>query len=128
MSGIEILVIIVGLLMGYWIVSLFGEGSRTQNQQARQQAWSGPESQRETEARQWQRQAEEFALAPWHEVLNVSPNAEIDEIRRAYKILMSQYHPDKVTSLGPELRELCERKTKEINAAYDQAMSERGAA
>lgn len=38
---------------------------------------------------------------------------------------MSQYHPDKVASLGPELRDLCERKTKEINTAYDQAMAEK---
>lgn len=38
---------------------------------------------------------------------------------------MSQYHPDKVASLGPELRDLCERKTKEINTAYDQAIAEK---
>lgn len=39
---------------------------------------------------------------------------------------MRQYHPDKVASLGPELRDLCECKTKEINIAYDRAMAERG--
>jgi DnaJ-domain-containing protein 1 len=32
---------------------------------------------------------------------------------------MSQYHPDKVNSLGPEFRELAESKSKEINRAFD---------
>jgi DnaJ domain len=41
------------------------------------------------------------------------------QIRLKYLGLVSQYHPDKVQHLGPELRELAEIKTKEINAAYD---------
>lgn len=41
------------------------------------------------------------------------------QIRLKYLGLVSQYHPDKVQHLGPELRELAETKTKEINAAYD---------
>jgi DnaJ-domain-containing protein 1 len=32
---------------------------------------------------------------------------------------MTEYHPDKVASLGPELRALAEKKSKEINAAYE---------
>jgi hypothetical protein len=41
------------------------------------------------------------------------------QIRLKYLGLVSQYHPDKVQHLGPELQELAETKTKEINAAYD---------
>lgn len=41
------------------------------------------------------------------------------EIRSKYLQSVALYHPDKVQHLGPELRELAERKTKEINAAYD---------
>ncbi len=40
-------------------------------------------------------------------------------IRKRYLELISQYHPDKVDGLGPELKELAEQKTKEINIAYD---------
>jgi len=40
-------------------------------------------------------------------------------IRKKYIELISKYHPDKVAELGPELIELAERKTKEINAAYE---------
>lgn len=31
---------------------------------------------------------------------------------------MQSYHPDKVASLGDELKELAEKKTKDINEAY----------
>jgi len=41
------------------------------------------------------------------------------QVRIKYLELVSQYHPDKVQHLGPELQELAELKTKEINAAYD---------
>jgi len=43
----------------------------------------------------------------------------MSKIRRAYLGLMRQYHPDRVMTLGPELRELAEQKAKEINRAYE---------
>lgn len=134
MSGTELLVIVFGLFIGYWVVSLFGSSNKGQKEPPREQSGPDPEAQRRREQadreaqeqqREQQRQRQAEAPASWHEVLNVSPNADTQEIRRAYKSLMSQYHPDKVAALGPELRELCERKTKEINAAYDRAMAER---
>jgi hypothetical protein len=131
MTGTEIIVIVVGLLIGYWIVSAFGGNSRKPQQQPGQQARPGPEMRRQAQdetgrdEQQWPQQGE--PPAAWPEILNVPPDASIDEIRRAYKTLISQYHPDKVAALGPELRELCEAKSKEINAAYDQALAERGA-
>jgi DnaJ like chaperone protein len=59
-------------------------------------------------------------------VLNIDANASVEKIRAAYQTLMSQYHPDKVASLGAELRELAERKSKEIGVAYREAMRSRG--
>jgi DnaJ like chaperone protein len=35
---------------------------------------------------------------------------------------MAEYHPDKVAQLGEELRILAEAKSKEINAAYSEAL------
>ena len=68
------------------------------------------------------------AFAPaWTRVLEVPADASLDEIREAYRRLMSQYHPDKVASLGRELRELADAKSKDISAAYQQALAERGA-
>lgn len=55
----------------------------------------------------------------WFEVLQVNSTANLDEIKAAYKKKISQYHPDKVAKLGLEFQEIAERKSKEINAAYE---------
>ena len=55
-----------------------------------------------------------------YQVLGVSPQASPEEVRHAYQKLVQQYHPDQVAHLGEELREVAERRTKEINAAYNQ--------
>jgi DnaJ like chaperone protein len=129
MSGTELIVVIVGALLGYWIVSQFG--ARKSDPQQQQPGNRDPYDWLRRDSGQAGRKAEEqrpqtdASVPAWHETLQVAPDASIEEIRRAYRSLMSQYHPDKVASLGPELRELCERKTKEINTAYDRAMAER---
>jgi len=52
-------------------------------------------------------------------VLGVSCNASPEEIKKAYKRLAAQYHPDKVHHLAEDFRELAEKRFKEIQAAYD---------
>jgi DnaJ-domain-containing protein 1 len=65
---------------------------------------------------------EEVSHRPWYEVLDVDSNASLADIKLAYKRKISQYHPDKVAALGPELTQLAEAKTREINSAYDKAI------
>ncbi len=54
-----------------------------------------------------------------HEVLGVRPRASRRDIERAFRSRMKQYDPDQVAHLGPELRELAERKADQIRAARD---------
>ena len=54
---------------------------------------------------------------PW-QVLGVKRGASAPDIHSAYRRRMAEYHPDKVQSLGPELRELAARRAVEINEAY----------
>ena len=54
---------------------------------------------------------------PWR-VLGITPDATQREIQGAFKEQMKRYHPDRVSHLGEELREVAERKTKDINRAY----------
>jgi DnaJ like chaperone protein len=53
--------------------------------------------------------------------LGVNASASDAEIKRAYRRLMSQNHPDKLAARGlPEsMREIAEERTREINTAYD---------
>jgi hypothetical protein len=54
----------------------------------------------------------------YYKVLELSKGAKIDDIKKAYKTLISQYHPDKVSNLGSDLQKLAIKKTQEINEAY----------
>ena len=56
-------------------------------------------------------------------VLGLSKGASNSEIRKAYRRLANQYHPDKVLHLGSEFKELAEIRFKEIQAAYQELKS-----
>lgn len=58
----------------------------------------------------------------WFEILGVAASSSAGEVTRAYRIKISQYHPDKVSKLGLEIRQLAETRSKEINSAYDEWM------
>jgi DnaJ like chaperone protein len=59
--------------------------------------------------------------------LGLEKNATMEEIKKAYRKLSMQYHPDKVRHLGEEFRKVAEEKMKEINAAYDYFKKAAGA-
>ena len=67
-------------------------------------------------------------LADAYAALGVSPDAAPSEIKRAYRKLISQNHPDKLAARGlPEsMRAVAEERSREINAAYDLIKSARG--
>ena len=52
-----------------------------------------------------------------YEVLGLKPGATQEEIKKAYRNLIKQYHPDQYGD-NP-LKDLAEEKMRDINAAYD---------
>ena len=60
--------------------------------------------------------------------LGVQPDASAQEIKRAYRKLVSQYHPDKLVSQGlpEEMMEVSKKRVREINAAYDKIKASKG--
>lgn len=117
MSGLEITVIVAGLLIGYWLVSM----ATKKNRSAREQ--SGPS---ENVFKKQTKPVAEDINGSWSHVLQVSENASLEEIRKAYKTQISQYHPDKVAALGVELQQLADKKSKEIGHAYRTALQLHG--
>jgi len=61
-----------------------------------------------------------------YNILGVSPEADIETIKKAYREMASKYHPDKVSHLGPEFQKLAEEKFKKINEAYQQIRRAKG--
>ncbi len=57
---------------------------------------------------------EAFAL------LGVGQGCTPDELAHAYHQKMSQWHPDKLETMAPELREYATRQTQRINEAYQK--------
>jgi DnaJ like chaperone protein len=60
--------------------------------------------------------------------LGLKKEATDQEIKKAYRKLVSQYHPDKLVSRGlpDEMMEMSKKRVREINAAYDQIKTARG--
>ena len=54
-----------------------------------------------------------------YDLLNVSPAAEDNEIRKAYYKLAKIHHPDKAQDVNAEEKEKAEEKFKEIKFAYE---------
>lgn len=61
-----------------------------------------------------------------YKILEVSPEATNDEIKKAYRELAKKYHPDKVAHLGEEIKQAAEEKFTKLNAAYEAVKQERG--
>ncbi|OQP34360.1 MULTISPECIES: co-chaperone DjlA [Pantoea] len=61
-------------------------------------------------------------------VLGVKSSDDATTIKRAYRKLMSEHHPDKLVAKGlpPEMMEMAKQKAQEIQAAYDLIRREKG--
>ena len=61
-----------------------------------------------------------------YKILEITPEASVDEIKKAYRRMAKKYHPDKVEHLGEAHKKGAEAKFKEVLKAYEQLQKERG--
>jgi DnaJ like chaperone protein len=61
-----------------------------------------------------------------YQILEITPDASDDEVKKAYHKMAVKYHPDKVSHLGPDIQKSAKEKFQELNAAYNGIKNERG--
>jgi DnaJ like chaperone protein len=68
------------------------------------------------------------ALGDAYAILNISKKATDAEVKKAYRRLTSQHHPDKLVAKGlpEEMMKMAAEKTHEIRQAYEQIREARG--
>jgi len=59
-------------------------------------------------------------------VLGIDRNADDRAVKRAYRKLISEHHPDRLGDLPEDMRKRAESRASEINAAYDRIKEMRG--
>ena len=61
-------------------------------------------------------------------VLGLDERASDQEVKRAYRKLVGQYHPDRLVSQGlpEEMMEKAKNRVRDINLAYDRIKTARG--
>jgi hypothetical protein len=63
-----------------------------------------------------------------YEILGLSPSASVVEIKRAYRKRVKECHPDLFAGMDQPARDLAERWTKALNAAYSTLKTRQGGA
>jgi DnaJ like chaperone protein len=59
-------------------------------------------------------------------VLGIARDADDRAVKRAYRKLISEHHPDRLGDLPEDMRKQAESRASEINAAYDRIKEARG--
>lgn len=100
-----------------------GYQSQWQQRQSRsgyRQSYSGRSSGSQYTAKQ--------SIADAYRILGVKENEDTKVIKRAYRKLMSEHHPDKLVSKGlpKQAMELAKQKTQDIQAAYESVRKHQG--
>lgn len=61
-----------------------------------------------------------------YRILGITPDATDEEVKKAYRKMAVQYHPDKVATLGEDVQKAAEEKFKAVSQAYESICRERG--
>ena len=61
-----------------------------------------------------------------YKILEISPDATDEEVKKAYHKMAIKYHPDKVSHLGADIQKSAKEKFQELQNAYEDIKKERG--
>ena len=66
------------------------------------------------------------SLEAAYKVLGIDPSATDDEVKSAYRKMALKHHPDRVATLGDDVKKAAEKKFQEINEAKEKIFKARG--
>ena len=101
MTATEAIVIVGGVGLGWWVVTVFWPSLRN--------------------APRHRPAPQEPARSSWHEELGVPPNATLEEIAAAYQARRSAYDADRSAHLPPELQAARLEQLHRLELAFDAA-------
>ena len=84
-------------------------------------------SERITASNQQKKTRESMTTPGCFEILGIDQSASPDEVKKAYRQKIQEYHPDKTASLGEKIRKVAEGESKAITEAY-RTLREKGLA
>ncbi|MFM7729322.1 MAG: DnaJ domain-containing protein, partial [Flavobacteriales bacterium] len=61
-----------------------------------------------------------------YQILEITPEASDEEVKKAYRKMAMKYHPDKVHHLGTDYQADAQEKFRKINEAYEEIKKARG--
>ncbi|WP_434997615.1 co-chaperone DjlA [Vibrio scophthalmi] len=76
----------------------------------------------------WQQASSASQVSDAYDVLGVDTDADAKSVKRAYRKLMNEHHPDKLMAKGlpPEMMNVAKEKSQEIQNAYDLIKKAKG--
>lgn len=60
-----------------------------------------------------------------YKILDITPNATNEEVKKAYRVMAKKYHPDKIQSQDPAMIKGAKEKFQEVQKAYETIQNER---
>ncbi len=61
-----------------------------------------------------------------YEILEIKPDASDDEVKKAYRKMAMKYHPDRVNTLGEDIKKNATEKFRKVQEAYETIKKQRG--
>jgi preprotein translocase subunit Sec63 len=96
------------------------EHAKAQEQQRRAQEETRRRAEEQkARERQQRKQGATSKEQEYGEILGLKGKVTKADVKKRYRELSRQYHPDKAQQLGPKIRALAEEEMKKLNEAYE---------